>query len=260
MVLLKPTLNFEASTLILQVPSTPDAPSSSHSIPFAAPADAEHHHTFQIWGSQFDGYEVGTPELLCSLSDFMGRPVLLILKGDTPRAAGVFDEWRQSDAVAPVYGEGNGTPTTLWSDMAPVLIVSEESRRKVADMIAREGKEHKGFDGERWDGKEESLEIERWRGNVVVEGVGEPWEEDSWAEIQFERPGGERVEWFISSRCARCISSQLPNVDPASGIRDKVVPDKLLRPSRENVWPFMASKIVSFTLLQHLIKDLIFEM
>lgn len=34
----------------------------------------------------------------------------------------------------------------------------------------------------------------------------------------------------------------LPNVDPESGVRDKVVPDKVLRPFRENQWPLMPDK------------------
>ncbi|KAK4698391.1 hypothetical protein P7C70_g7886, partial [Phenoliferia sp. Uapishka_3] len=223
MILIETSLDFITQTLQITIPSTSSAPSSTHTIPFAAPHSAPR-DSYSIWGGSFDGIEVGTPELLEALSTFMAKPVLLILKGETPRPAGVVTSWRQSDEVAGIYGEGVEKPTTMWSDMCPILIVSEESRKDVAGKIeleSRGAEASKGFDKDRWVGKEDSLEIERWRGNIVVEGVGEPWEEDGWKEVVFVGEGGEKAEMFISSRCARCM---LPNVDPASGIRDKVVP------------------------------------
>lgn len=247
MILLTPTLDLATSTLTLSIPATTSHPASSHTIPLAPPPSAPHHTTFKIWGSTFDGLEVGSPALLSALSAFMGKEVLLICKGDEPRAAGVVEEWRESPGVAEVYG-GEEVPSMKWNDMCPVLVVTEASRRDVGNRI-KEFAEDKGFAKERWEGKGDSLEIVRWRGNVVVEGVEEAWEEDGWGELRFEGADGNQVDWFVSSRCGRCMVSllgtlatlsnkrkkkeaetlrifslQLPNVDPESGVRDKVVP------------------------------------
>lgn len=201
MVLLTPTLDLETSTLNLTIPSTSSAASSTHTIPFAAPPSAPHHTTFGIWGSRFDGYEVGDSALLSALSAFFGKPVLLVLKGHENRPAAVVAEWRESEGVTGLYGREMEPPMTRWSDKAPILLVCEESRKDVGERIELR---ERGSGG-RWEGRGASLEMERWRGNVVMEGAEEPWEEDGWEDLRFGSGEGDTFEWLVSSRCSRCM-------------------------------------------------------
>ncbi len=102
----------------------------------------------------------------------------------------------------------------------------------------------------------EGFQMERFRPNVVVEGVGEAWSEDGWKEVgvypasvEEENESGEELDavdeatrddelasatdnnrlsrgnFILTSRCGRC---QLPNVDPSTGIPDPAVPYKVI--------------------------------
>ncbi|SCV69443.1 BQ2448_2463 [Microbotryum intermedium] len=266
MVLIRPTIN--ATTLQIDVPAWGDNPSSSHWIPLDLPSSTTDDllTDVQIWGSSNTGYSVGTSELNAALSGFMGKPVLLVRKGDEPRltAGGTIVE-----TLGEIKMDYEGGSTIKWSDQFPILLVSESSRRDVERHVLQEGY---GNENTRWSEegiKEQPLEILRWRGNVIIDGA-DAWEEDGWNEIRFE--GKERNEtMYVATRCARCMVSsaplpghevcsrtdeslhhtilQLPNVDPETGVRDKSVPDKVaisclqpLRPYREGIWPMYAQK------------------
>ncbi|SGY77110.1 BQ5605_C005g03558 [Microbotryum silenes-dioicae] len=235
MVLIHPKIN--STTLQVDVPAWGDSPSSSHWIPLDLPSsitDEDLLTDVQIWGSSNTAYSVGTPELNAALSGFMGKPVLLVRKGDEPRltAGGEIVE-----TLSEVKMDYEGGSTIKWSDQFPVLLVSEASRRDVEKHVLKQGY---GKENQRWSERgiqEQPLEILRWRGNVIVDGA-DAWEEDGWNEIRFE--GREQSETMnVATRCARCM---LPNVDPETGVRDKSVPDKPLRLFREGIWPIFAQK------------------
>jgi hypothetical protein len=89
MVLIHPVINHTARTLDVTVPS-PSGESSTFSVPLAHPStylddpenDPSLDHNYSVWGSDpQDGFEVGSPELIDALSEYMGRRVLLIRKG-----------------------------------------------------------------------------------------------------------------------------------------------------------------------------------
>lgn len=81
------------------------------------------------------------------------------------------------------------------------------------------------------------LSVRRFRPNVVLEGV-RAYEEDAWKMIRFV-PGdkdkdegkedGDGVDVHVCCRTVRC---KLPNVDPDTGERHAVEPDKTLRGTR----------------------------
>lgn len=98
----------------------------------------------------------------------------------------------------------------------------------------------------------ETLEIERFRPNVLVESYGEdgdqragalePWEEDSWTHVEvfdgkLEASGDLHIGWGRDAvgkgtgidcvaRCARCL---VPSIDPSSGYRDPHLPYLVLQ-------------------------------
>jgi hypothetical protein len=54
--------------------------------------------------------------------------------------------------------------------------------------------------------------------------------EESWGELEFQSIKGEKETLYVAMRCSRCM---LPNVSVSgegAGVRDKVVPDTVLRP------------------------------
>ncbi|KAK2793053.1 hypothetical protein FQN52_002201 [Onygenales sp. PD_12] len=81
-----------------------------------------------------------------------------------------------------------------------------------------------------------SLSVKRFRPNVVLEG-SEAFAEDSWKRIRILPRDGqaqkdaekEGVEVYTACRTVRC---RLPNVDPNTGVRHAVEPDKTLKSFR----------------------------
>jgi uncharacterized protein YcbX len=92
-------------------------------------------------------------------------------------------------AVDPAYG-APGDKTSL-TDGFPILIITEES---LAALNAR-------LSG--------TIEMRRFRPNIVLRGAGAPWVEDSWRRI---RIGGLALR--IVKPCSRCI---IVTQDPMSG-------------------------------------------
>lgn len=75
------------------------------------------------------------------------------------------------------------------------------------------------------------LDPKRFRANVFVSGTP-AYDEDSWTKIRLTDPSHEEDQsvFHVSCRTTRC---KLPNVNPATGIRHPVEPDRTLRASRE---------------------------
>ncbi|EKM48020.1 uncharacterized protein PHACADRAFT_266593, partial [Phanerochaete carnosa HHB-10118-sp] len=159
----------------------------------------------------------GGPSPSQILSDFLGRPVHLIVKGPTPRSC------------LPTHAFPTLKATAVFQDGYPVLFASEESLEAVAQAVndtAKSGPDSPGalgkiggMDHARWE--KEKVPIERFRPNIVVRGAGTPFSEDIWEKVYVTPRGSntkdESRSFTLVSRCARCL---LPNVDPATGVRD----------------------------------------
>ncbi|KAK2831004.1 hypothetical protein FQN49_007093 [Arthroderma sp. PD_2] len=115
---------------------------------------------------------------------------------------------------APTKAELGFTPAMAFSDQYPLQVQNLGSLR---DMSGRTSYAIP------------HLSVRRFRPNIVVEGVG-AYEEDAWKMIRIvPEEKGEEVDIHVSCRTVRC---RLPNVDPDTGERHLVEPDKTLRGTR----------------------------
>ncbi|CAI7637553.1 unnamed protein product [Penicillium glandicola] len=165
----------------------------------------------QIWDTNTDGYRY-SDEINAPFSAFLGRDVVLVYKGPTPRVL-----------------KGNGAPrrlgrvqTTGFPDVHPLLIASEDSLAELNERLGRLGVD--------------PITVERFRPNIVVRG-GAPWSEDSWKLVRITGRkasgafGGSAdnreaviqsaLDLDVVARCARC---QVPNVEPDTALKHKKQP------------------------------------
>jgi uncharacterized protein YcbX len=121
-----------------------------------------------------------------SLSRFLGRPVLLAMRGPRVRKA---DKTGLYPALAGDIG--------LFDD-CPLHVLSMESVRATAGLL----RDMAGSTGvqDRW--RAQALDWRRFRANVVLDGAGVPFAEDAWGEIVFGAGGGPSTT--IVSRMYRC--------------------------------------------------------
>lgn len=224
MVLIHPVINRANGTLDISVPSASgDAAPRQFSVPLAHPStylnnpesDPSLDHDYAVWGCDpQDGYTVGSPELLAALSQFMERDVLLIRKGHTRRSVAEVPGVVHSEGFQPVVGFADfysmliASATSLKSVAPPpgtVSPIADVSRpvRELSSRIPALASDPE-FDASRWSppaiAERGGLEINRFRANIVVEGVPEPWEEDGWKQLTI---GNEPIE--VGLRCARCM-------------------------------------------------------
>ncbi|KAJ5661488.1 uncharacterized protein N7477_009104 [Penicillium maclennaniae] len=115
---------------------------------------------------------------------------------------------RQIYRNAPRAQEIGFQPTTAFADAYPIHLLNLSSHRDVAMKCAH---------------AIPKLSIRRFRANIITQGPG-AFEEDSWKRIEI---GG--VEIYAACRTVRC---RLPNVDPESGERHGVEPDRTLKAYR----------------------------
>ncbi|TKA56886.1 hypothetical protein B0A53_01287 [Rhodotorula sp. CCFEE 5036] len=230
MVLIHPTIHRETGQLEIAVPSS-DAPEKgqTYSVPLAHPTtylanpdqDPSLDHDYVVWNSPAqDGYTVGSPELHAALSAFLGRNVLLIRKGLTKRTVAEVPGVVHSEHLDPVVG---------FADFYALLLASATSLAELNRRVPATITTTTTVDEE----DPISLGINRFRANVVVEGLSEPWEEDGWKQL---RIGDEPIE--VGFRCARCM---LPSVDPDTAIRHKQLPDAVM--TDRVVQPLSAPKV-----------------
>lgn len=99
-------------------------------------------------------------------------------------------------------------PNTAFADAYPIHLLNIASHRDVAMRCA---------------GVIPRLSIRRFRANIIVQGP-EAFAEDHWKRMEI----GE-TEIYAACRTVRC---RLPNVDPDTGERDKVEPDRTLKEYR----------------------------
>ncbi|KAF8844115.1 hypothetical protein BDN67DRAFT_895589, partial [Paxillus ammoniavirescens] len=184
----------------------------------------------ELWGKKdIEGYICETitgqsPSAV--LSEYFGYPVHLVVKGPRVRICPPTARFPKLDA--PSY----------FQDGFPLLLVSEESieavQERIRDMVGIQGV------GEKWE--KEELVVERFRPNIVFKGARAPFAEDVITELSIDsfqeaREDAESIIHLVS-KCARCL---LPNVDPATGVRDAAVPYKAMMKFRRGLDPARSS-------------------
>ena len=111
------------------------------------------------------------------------------IKAGVGNILGTFANYAGSDGYA---GIDDGI---TFADVAAFLVISYASFKEVETRVEAE------------------IEVEKFRPNIVVDGVGKAWAEDHWSEISIGSTGnGNRIAF--TSNCARCASL---NVDYDTG-------------------------------------------
>ncbi|GAA5863312.1 hypothetical protein JCM3774_000854, partial [Rhodotorula dairenensis] len=249
MVLIHPTIRRDTGQLEISIPASTNATETeakagegagaatetiqTFSVPLAHPttyldnpeADPSLDHDFVVWDSPpQDGFTVGAPEVHAALSGFLGRNVVLIRKGLTKRAVADVPGVVHSADLDPVVG---------FADFYALLLASATSLAELNRRVHEQQRHVAGTGADALLPLPRGIEINRFRANVVVEGLKEPWEEDAWKQV---RIGDEPIE--VGFRCARCM---LPSVDPETAIRHKQLPDAVM--TDRVVQPLSAPKV-----------------
>lgn len=135
--------------------------------------------TVIIWGVKHDAWAYPA-SMTAPFEEIFGRKVSLVLKGPTPRPLGA-----------------NGAPkhlgreqSTMFPDMAPVLVANEQSIAELNERVKTKGVEVP------------ELSIERFRPNIIVQGT-EAWNEDVWKTLKITT-NATKLVLNVTSRCARC--------------------------------------------------------
>lgn len=122
----------------------------------------------EVWGTHFLAAEVSFPER-AALTEELGLPgARLVYMNEASRRPTDPEHARRGEEVS-------------FADGFPYLLVTEES---LGDLAARYGAQ---------------LDVRRFRPNIVVAGVGEPFAEDAWDEFAV---GAHR--FYNALPCARC--------------------------------------------------------
>jgi len=208
--------------LVISFPESSSLP--SFSIPLC-PTEAllktwQHVSDVAIWKNVTDAYvcesfDKSGPSPSELLSKYIGRPVVLVLKGPGSRPI------RKTESHPTLEG------TAAFQDGYPLLLASTESLEGVQNCIRAaangEGQFQVSGIDPKW--KDEDVIMERFRPNIVVSGLLKPFDEDSWGDVAIGDPVSGGGKFTFVSRCGRC---RLPNVDPNSGEYDESVPFKVI--------------------------------
>ncbi|GAB1526914.1 hypothetical protein RhiTH_010088 [Rhizoctonia solani] len=183
----------------------------------------------EIWASMgLDAYVVESypPDSTSSpsalFSSYLGREVLLVLKGPTYRP------------VIPTLTHPDLDVGVRFQDGFPLLVATTESLVAVQEKIrlSAAGTEGWKVGGITPQWQTDELVMERFRPNIVVSGSPAPFDEDYWGDVQIGRDGSEGTVISLVKRCDRCL---LPNIDTTTGVRDNAVPFKIKTEIRAGV-------------------------
>jgi uncharacterized protein len=170
----------------------------------------------EIWGQHVQA-RAYPASLSKPISDFLGKPVLLVYKGP----------WTEPRVL-----RGSGAPKYLgrtqslgFADMLPTLVGSLASMAELNSRL-------------RAAGIDDEWSIERFRPNIIVQG-NTPWEEDIWKTLRIvpspeDQKGTEKEEkpskGLVLNVISRCLRCRVPNVDPNTAVEHKTQPwDTLMK-------------------------------
>ncbi|KAG0084982.1 hypothetical protein BGZ93_003602 [Podila epicladia] len=131
-------------------------------------------------------------------TEYLGAPSRLVYKSP--------NQVRAVTLHTPTASEMGYQAETAFADCYPVLALSEESVAEINTKL------------------EKPVQALNFRPNLLIRGVTAPWEEDTWCVVKISG-----VVYYFTCRCTRCDS---PNVDPNTGIKDKLQPQKTIQAFR----------------------------
>ncbi|KAG8875367.1 hypothetical protein FRB97_005179 [Tulasnella sp. 331] len=182
----------------------------------------------RVWSSRNDGHIIRSidPDAIFgpdtpseTISNFLGRNVLLVRKGPRPRAV----------VATPAFPDLK--TTTAFQDGYPLLIASESSLRDITRHIRTAATDEDGklkiygLNKEVWKDKE--FAMERFRPNIVINGDDAlPYDEERWEEIKVgELSSGDAGKILL-----------IPNMDIETAEPDKSVPSQNIPFTDDAYW------------------------
>ncbi|KAG0221397.1 hypothetical protein BGX31_009923 [Mortierella sp. GBA43] len=178
------TLEITGNGKTITVPLTPDVTKYEKRI-------------VDVWKEHLEAADLGD-EAAQFFTEYLGLPSRLVYK--SPHHV------RPVIEHSPGVKEIGFQPETGFADNFPILALSQES---VEDMNTR---------------LETPVTALNFRPNLLISGVSQPWEEDTWCTADIRG-----ITYYFVCRCTRC---DMPNVNPETGIKDKLQPQKTLQSIR----------------------------
>ncbi|RHZ75947.1 hypothetical protein Glove_208g117 [Diversispora epigaea] len=187
--LIAPRIDELNSELILSAPEVQDL-----HLPLLPKKEFCKKYQIDLWGDQVIGYCCGD-EAANWLTNFLKVSASLLFKSN-----------EDTRIIRKNLPKGiDFQPETAFADTFPFLITSEESLHDLNGRLS------------------EPVTFRNFRPNIVVKGCSKSFEEDTWKEIII---GTDKENiFYVSCRSTRCI---VPNVNPDTGIRNKLEPSKTL--------------------------------
>lgn len=150
---------------------------------------------YNSWFSTCFGYDVILVDSGGNRREILGNVPPKAANKSAP-AATAKNSWLSNIASAvPFISSAPGVDEgVMFADCAPFLIVTEQSWHNAQSRLP----------------ENETLDITKFRPNIVVAGAAEEFEEDYWAELAI----GEKLKIVLTANCTRCTSL---NVDYATG-------------------------------------------
>lgn len=157
----------------------------------------------QVWNDEMPAFDMG-PLAAQWVSDFLGAKGLRLAAFDS-----------QAQRLSPAHWSGGVQARNTFSDGFPLLVLSRASLQGLNQRLTAAG--------------HPPVAMERFRPNLVLEGLDEPHAEDHLHELNIATDDGP-VIIRLTKPCPRC---SIPDIDPATAERQGHVGD-LLRTYREH--------------------------
>ncbi|TEA21765.1 Mitochondrial amidoxime reducing component 2 [Colletotrichum sidae] len=166
----------------------------------------------RIWKEWVPALNMGK-EIPNELSLYLGVSNKLTIFRSDP------DKLREVHRCAPRKEETGYQPIVGFQDAYPLHLMNLTSLRDFDSKVPK-------------DENLQNLDVRRFRSNLIVSGAP-AYDEESWKHVTFTQGSSKTTHpagFQVSCRTVRC---KLPNVDPATGVRHAVEPDRSLRKLRE---------------------------
>ncbi|KAF9564697.1 hypothetical protein EC968_004445 [Mortierella alpina] len=153
--------------------------------------------TVDVWKEKLEALDLGD-EAAKFFTEYLGVPCRFVYKSP--------NHVRPVVEHSPGVAEIGFQPETAFADNFPILCLSEESVKEINTHL------------------ENPITALNFRPNILIAGVSKAWEEDTWCIVDIRG-----VSYYFVCRCTRC---DMPNVDPVTGVKDKLQPQKTLQSIR----------------------------